>query len=151
MQDPAPGRPRFTERDGRLIIHIPMQFRRRGGRKEIVVPAGSDRRRRGQAPICKPLAVAIARAHRWQELLRRGRFKSISELAETVGTDRGYVRRLLNLTLLAPDIIEAILAGNEPSGLSLQRLTREMPLRWDEQRRVAASFSRTEQPDKGNS
>jgi len=150
MQKPAPDRPRLTEKDGRLIIHIPMQFRRRGGRKEIVLPAGAGGRRRGQAPICKPLAVAIARAHRWQELLSRRRFKSISELAEAVGTDRGYVRRLLNLTLLAPDIIEAILAGNEPSGLSLQRLTRGMPLRWDEQRRVAASFSRTEQPEKSN-
>ena len=141
MQEPAPDRPRLTEKDGRLIIHIPMQFRRRGGRKEIVLPAAPDGRRSGQAPICKPLAVAIARAHRWQELLRRRRFKSISELAEAVGTDRGYVRRLLNLALLAPDIIEAILSGNEPSGLSLQRLIRGMPVRWDEQRRVAASFS----------
>ena len=141
MQQAAPDRPLLTEKDGRLIIHIPMQFRRRGGRKEIVVPAGSGGRRHGQTPLCKPLAVAIARAHRWQEQLRRGRYKSISELAEAVGTDHGYVRRLLNLTLLAPDIIEAILAGNEPSGLSLQRLTRGMPVGWDEQRRVAASFS----------
>jgi hypothetical protein len=141
MQPAAPDRPRLSEKNGRLIIHIPMQFRRRGGRKVIVVPAESKGRRRGQTPICKPLAVAIARAHRWQDLLRRGRFKSISHLAEAVGIDRGYVRRLLNLTLLAPDIIDAILAGNEPSGLSLQRLTRGMPVRWDEQRRVATSFS----------
>jgi hypothetical protein len=141
MQQAAPDRPRLSEKDGRLIIHIPMQFRRRGGRKEIVLPAGSGQRKRGESPICKPLAIAIARAHRWQELLSRRRFKSISELAEAVGTDRGYVRRLLNLTLLAPDIIDAILAGNEPSGLSLQRLTRGLPVRWDEQRRVAASFS----------
>ena len=141
MQPAAPDRPRLSEKDGRLIIHIPMQFRRRGGRKEIVVPARTEGRRSGQTPMCKPLAVAIARAHRWQELLRRGKFQSISHLAEAVGIDRGYVRRLLNLTLLAPDIIEAILAGNEPSGLSLQRLTRGMPVQWDEQRRVAASFS----------
>ena len=144
MQQAAPDKPRLSEKDGRLIIHIPMQFRRRGGRKEIVVPAGSGKQKRGEVPICKPLAIAIARAHRWQELLRQRRFKSISELAEAVGTDRGYVRRLLNLTLLAPDIIEAILAGNEPSGLSLQRLTRGMPVGWDEQRRVAASFSESD-------
>jgi len=141
MQPAALDRPRLCEKDGRLVIHIPMQFRRRSGRKEILMPAGSDKRHPGEAPIYKPLAVAIARAHRWQELLSRGRFESISELAAAVGIDRGYVRRLLSLTLLAPDIIAAILAGNEPSGLSLARLTRGMPVRWDEQRLLAASFS----------
>jgi len=141
MQQAVLDRPRLGEKDGRLVIHIPMQFRRRSGRKEILMPTGSDKRQPGQAPIYKPLAVAIARAHRWKALLEQGRFKSIAELAEAVDTDRSYVRRLLSLTLLAPDITEAILAGNEPSGLSLVRLTRGLPVRWDEQRLVAASYS----------
>ena len=49
--------------------------------------------------------------------------------------DRAYIGRLLNLTLLAPDIIAAILDGREPSGLSLEKLTRNPPLSWREQRR----------------
>lgn len=98
-------------------------------------------RQGAEAPIYKPPAIAIARAHRWKALLAQGRFKTIAELAEAVGIYRGYVRRLLSLTLLAPDITEAILAGNEPSGLSLVRLTKGMPVRWNEQRHVAASFS----------
>ncbi len=137
MQD----EPWLSERDGRVIIHIPMQFRRRGGRKEIIVPLGGDGREPGATPAYQPLAVAVARAYRWKELLERGKFGSVTELAEAVGVDRGHVGRLLNLTLLAPDIVERILDGREPPGLSLRQLARIMPSQWDEQRRVAASFS----------
>ena len=133
--------PWLSERDGRVIIHIPMQFRRRGGRKEIFAPPCEKSGEPGAVPAYKPLAVALARAHRWKELLERARFGSINELAEAVGVDRGHVGRLLNLTLLAPDLVEMILDGREPSGLSLRQLNKIMPLQWDEQRRVAASFS----------
>ena len=141
MQQAALDRPRLSEKNGRLVIHIPMQFRRRSGRKEILMPAGSDKRQPGEVPVYKPLAVAVARAHRWQVLLEQGRFKSISELADVVGVDRGYVGRLLNLTLLAPDIVGKIMVGLEPAGVSLRQLTKTMPARWDEQRLVAASDS----------
>ena len=137
MQD----EPWLSERDSLLILHVPMQFRRRGGRKEILPPPNGNGREARTVPIYKPLAVAMARAHRWEELLEHGRFRSINELADAVGVDRGYVGRLLNLTLLAPDLVEMILDGREPSGLSLRQLNRIMPLQWDEQRRVAASFS----------
>ena len=51
--------------------------------------------------------------------------------------DGSYVSRMIDLTLLAPDIIEAILDGKEPSGLSLTTLTKkQIPLLWEEQRRV---------------
>ena len=145
MQD----EPWLSERDGRVIIHIPMQFRRRGGRKEIIEPS-SRNGASGALPAYEPLAVAIARAHRWKELLDRGSFGSVTELAEAVGVDRGHVGRLLNLTLLAPDIVERILDGQEPSGLSLRQLTRIMPLRWDEQRRVETSFRHSNSRDGGH-
>jgi len=57
-------------------------------------------------------------------------------LAKDVGCDRTYVGRMLRLTSLAPDIIEAILCGNEPDGLSLEKLRKNLPVRWDEQRKV---------------
>ena len=136
-----PEEPWLSERDSLLILHVPMQFRRRGGRKEILPPPNGNGREPRTSPVYKPLAVAVARAHRWEELLEQGRFSSINELADAVGVDRGYVGRLLNLTLLAPDIVEMILDGREPSGLSLRQLNRIMPLQWNEQRRVAASFS----------
>ena len=134
--------PWLSERDGRVVIRIPMQFRRRGGRKDLIVPP--DRNATASTPVFKPLAVAMARAHRWMDLLDRGSFGSINELAEAVGVDRGYVGRLLNLTLLAPDIVEQILDGREPSGLSLKKLTGIMPLGWDAQRQAMETFA---QPD----
>ncbi len=47
-----------------------------------------------------------------------------------------YVAKLLRLTLLAPDIIEAVLDGRLPKGVRLQDLVRPLPSRWEEQRRV---------------
>ncbi len=49
--------------------------------------------------------------------------------------DRSYVGRVMRLALLAPDIVEAIVAGREPSGLSLERLVKKMPMVWEEQRK----------------
>lgn len=58
------------------------------------------------------------------------------ELAKRLNADHSYVGRIPRLTLLAPDIIEAILARREPSGLSLAKLTQTLPILWDEQREL---------------
>ena len=80
--------------------------------------------------------MALARAHRWQSKLDYGEFKSLNELARAVNRDASYVARILGLTLLAPDIIEALLDGREPDGLSLKKLTsKSLPLLWEEQRK----------------
>ena len=77
---------------------------------------------------------ALARAFHWQELVDSGKYASISDLAEALGLDRSYVSRIMRLALLAPDIVEAIVQGREPSGLSLKRLVKGMPMGWEEQR-----------------
>jgi hypothetical protein len=59
----------------------------------------------------------------------------MNDLADRLELDRAYVRRLMNLTLLAPDLVEAILRGDEPSGLSLATLVETIPVVWEEQRR----------------
>ncbi len=131
---------RLEERDGRLLVVIPMQLKRRGGRKEIILPSGSGI---GNIPgpgedstsIQKPIVLALAKAHLWKELLEEGQFSTLAELADSLGLDRAYVGRTLNLTLLAPDIILAILDGHEPSGLSLEKLRKAIPMDWEEQRR----------------
>ena len=127
--------PRLVERDGRMVIVIPMQFKRRGGRKEIIVPRNA---KNGSAAVAdnpavqKPLAVAVARAHRWQALLDQGRYESMNDLADAARIDRAYVRRLINLTLLSPDLVRAIIDGTEPSGLSISQLMKGVPERWEE-------------------
>ena len=82
------------------------------------------------------LVFAIARAHIWMDLLESGEAKKIGEIARANKVDGSYVSRILNLSLLVPEIIEAILDGNEPLGLSLANLTRrETPVLWEDQRR----------------
>ena len=84
--------------------------------------------------------LAIVRGHRWKELLESGRYPSIDALAARMGVDSSYVGRHLNLALLAPDIVEAILMGQEPDGLSLEKLYR-LPMGWEEQRRALEAGS----------
>ena len=74
------------------------------------------------------------RAHRWKRLLEQGKYRSAAELAEAEGLTRSFVTRLLRLTLLAPDIVEAILDGRQPKGMQLEDLTQALPSAWEEQR-----------------
>ena len=121
--------------DGGLRIRVPMALKRRGGRKEIVIPAGLPRRQRSAPQAHSALVLAVIRGHRWKELLESGRYPSIDALAARMGVNASYVGRQLNLALLAPDIVEAILMGREPDGLSLEKLYRA-PVGWEEQRRA---------------
>ena len=94
-----------------LTIRIPIRLRRRGGRKLIMTPEGAT------APARKPsrdetLVKALVRAHRWRRRIESGRAKSITDLAEQERVTDAYVCRLLPLTCLAPDIVEAILDGS---------------------------------------
>ncbi len=124
---------RAVERDGdAVVIRIPMQLKSRRGRKEIIVPEGLGGR--SKSPTQEPLLTALARAFHWQELLDSGRYQSVTELAEALGGDRSYVGRIMRLALLAPDIVEAIVRGEEPSGLSLEKLLKGIPIVWAKQR-----------------
>ena len=126
--------PQAFLRDGRVVIRIPMKLRHRSGRTEIIAPRGLGGAC-GAAPG-KPsvLAVTLARSVRWADMLDQGRYPTVAALAAAVGLERSYVARVLNLSLLAPDLAEAILRGEEPSGLSLTRLRDDLPVEWPKQR-----------------
>ena len=87
-----------------------MTWKRHGSRKVIVAPDGGD------AWPDDTLIRALARAHRWKGLLEERRDPSAGELAEAESVTRSFVNRLLRLTLLVPDIVEAILEGRPPKG-----------------------------------
>jgi hypothetical protein len=117
-----------------LVVRIPMRFQRRGGRKRIVAPDGSE-----IVPTSKPqpdgtLVKALARAWRWQRLLDEGVYTSVSEIGEAENISKSYVSRILRLALLAPDIVDEILAGSTAQALVLDRLERPLPASWEEQR-----------------
>ena len=125
-----------TRLDGStLIVRIPMRFQRRGGRKRIVAPDGSE-----LAPATRPqadgtLLKALARAWRWQRLLDGGVYSSVSETGDAEKISKSYVSRILRLALLAPDLVEAILAKSNDQALMLEKLERPLPACWEEQRR----------------
>lgn len=118
-----------------LSIRIPMTLRRRGGRKLVIAPDGLESS--APQPAFDPVLInALLRAHRWRRQIESGEFRSASELAAHEKLTDSFVARMLCLTLLAPDITEAILEGRQPKGLKLATLLRGMPLDWEEQRRV---------------
>jgi hypothetical protein len=70
----------------------------------------------------------------YQKLLVEGRYASISDMAAGEKIERGYLGTLLRLTLLAPEMVEAILNGRQPEGVTLPRLLEGVPVGWGEQR-----------------
>jgi len=132
--DSKSARPRATvdSDSGRITLHIPMKFKRMSGRKEVIQPGGAENGS-DHSPVQAPLAIAVARAHRWLRLLENGRFSSVSELAEAVDMDPSQVRRHLNLTLLSPGMVRQVLDGAEPEGMSLETTIQGVPVLWDGQ------------------
>ena len=127
------------EFDGKTVtVRIPMAWKRRGGRKVIIAPDGGDAWAPAKPRPDETLIRALARAHRWKGMLEERRYRSAGELAEAEGVTPSFVNRLLRLTLLAPDIVEAILDGRQPKGMQLEELTRTMPSGWAEQRESVA-------------
>jgi hypothetical protein len=130
------GKPTISRDGDAVIIDIPMSFRRRSGRKEVVLPPGAVAACSVPTRPPAPLALAMARAFRWQEMIESGATESNSDLARKLKLDQSYVARTIRLASLAPDIIEAILNGQEPDGLSLWALRRDVPLLWEEQKEL---------------
>jgi hypothetical protein len=66
-------------------------------------------------------------------MLDEGRYASISEMAAAERIERGYLGSLLRMTLLAPDIVAAILDGRQPECVTLTMLMRPSPVDWEQQ------------------
>jgi hypothetical protein len=128
--------PTLQNEDQGIVVNVPLKLKKRGGRKEVILPQAFAAQSPMRPSHQEALVIAIARAHRWQKLLDEGKFESISDLAREIGLDPSFAARLLRLTLLAPDIVEAILTGDEPSGLSLTTLTKQLPLLWNDQKEL---------------
>lgn len=128
--------------DGRTIsVKLPMRFQRRGGRKMVVVPETARASQPGTTSEQDAVLKALVRAYRWQRMLDSGRFVSVTELAEAEKIHLSYMGRVLRITLLAPDLVEAILDGRQPERMTLARLVKAFPLEWEEQRRYFGASS----------
>jgi hypothetical protein len=116
-----------------IIVHIPLTFRKRGGRKLVVTPDGAPWAPRPR--VDNAMVKALARAFRWRKMLDEGVHATLEDLARAKGVAPSYVSRVLRLTLLAPEIVAAILDGRQPPESQLDDLLEGFPLEWEGQRR----------------
>jgi hypothetical protein len=122
--------------DSRTVtVRVPITIRQRGGRKLVLAPDGAELT---PAPVTRhidnAMVKAIARAFRWRDMLENGTHATIAEIAAAEKINETYVGRVLRLTLLAPELVEAILEGRQPAAITLEVLMRPAPIQWNRQR-----------------
>ncbi len=120
--------------NGSLTVSLPIKLIRRGKCMAVTLPDGTTVQPRPWDDTPTPIQQALARGHRWLEMLQSGQAQSLTEVAEQEGMDRAYVSRMVNLTTLAPDIVAAILDETLPNHVTLFDLASGTPLLWDDQR-----------------
>ena len=113
-----------------LTIHIPVQFKRRGGRKLVLTPEGANAPVAHKPAVDDTMVKMLVKAHRWRRRIESGKARSITDLAAQEKVSDNYVARVLSLTVLAPDIVAAALDGRQPRGLSVNRMLQGVPEAW---------------------
>jgi hypothetical protein len=128
-------RPKFS-RDGKsMTVRVPLSVHKRGGRKFVIAPDGTSiTAALMPGAVDSTLVKAIARAFRWRDLLESGQYSTIREIARAEKINESYVGRILRLTLLSPDIVDATLRAPPPAELQLDTLMRPFPRDWPKQR-----------------
>ena len=114
--------------NGNVLVTIPIVLRQRARRRRMIFEENNS-------PELDPLVSHIACAFRWQALIDSGVYQNTIDLAKAVGRDKAYVSRTLRLTLLAPEIVHAILAGTLKKSIPQRRFRQEFPVRWSEQKK----------------
>lgn len=135
----APGHPSQPKlsRDGHtMVIDVPIDVRRQGGRKRVMTPSNAAAWAPSPSRIDSTLVKALVRAHRWRNLLESNRYATVRELAKAENINESYLCRVLRLTLLSPALTESILNGSQAEGLDLARLLKSVPVEWDKQSAV---------------
>jgi len=113
-------------------VRVPLAVRKRGGRKLVVTPGSTMSR--GQSGADSTSVKALARALRWRRMMETARYGTLHKFAAAENINSCYISRLLRLTLLAPAIVESIMDGRQPEGMTLPGLMEPFPVDWDRQR-----------------
>ena len=120
--------------DQTVTVTVPFAIRKRGGRTLVITPDGVTSAPAPRTRVDSALLKALARGFRWRKLLETGHFATIEEIAKAENINPSYISRVLRLTLLAPEIVEAILAGTQPPGLTMARAMQSFGLAWTRQK-----------------
>ncbi len=132
-------KPKIKNDGSTITVRVPISIRKRGGRKVVLAPDGieHDPRTLRCQQVDNAMVKALARAFRWREMLENGTYSTIKEIADGEKIAETYVGRILRLNLLAPDIIELILAGAHPPEIALPVLMHQRcPTVWSDQRKL---------------
>jgi hypothetical protein len=125
----------MTDDDRTVTVRIPLVFKKHGGRKAVIAPDGQSWEPTS-ALVDRALVRALARAFRWRTLLDDGVYANFDDLAKAERVGRSHVSRILRLTQLAPDIVEAILDGHQSESMRLEELMQGFPDEWSTQRDI---------------
>ena len=125
----------MTVTEQTLVVRVPFVVRRRGGRKLVLAPDGTVTDP-GRPRIDNTMVKALARAFRWRKLIETGVYGTVGEIAAAEKINPSYVSRVLRLTLLAPAIVEAVLAGRQQAEMTLAGLMGPSFTDWVEQMRT---------------
>ena len=131
LAEKYPGR-RVERHGDETVVTIPVNFRRRNGR-QMIKTMNLNSEAQYTADVDNHLILAIAKAFQWQDELESGEFGSLDEFAQAKKVDRSYAGRILQLTSLAPQIIQKIIDGESQEGISLRNLRRGIPVVWEDQ------------------
>jgi hypothetical protein len=123
--------------DSAVELTAAAAFTRRGAETKLVLPGFAQQKHN---PRCDPALIkAIARGRAWFAELAIGRARSLQDLAKRDGISRRYIRRLVGLAFLSPELVETILQGRQSVELTATRLTElDLPLDWTEQQKLLA-------------
>ena len=130
--------PRSYVNNGQRVTVVPLTIKRRQNRK-VLTPPPSTLPDATVGGFDESMIRTLGKGFYWQKQLDEGRYPHVSDLARKQKLERGWVSEILRMTLLAPDIITAILEGRQPRHVNLHALRGRIdiiPRDWNEQRRL---------------
>lgn len=131
----------FRENDGTITLSVPIKIRKYSGRQQVVMPMNIAFNDFKEKQTLTVLQTALARAKRWQKMMDTGQYQSFREIAALEDVDPSYMRRVMFMNRLSPEIVQKILDDDIESGFSLTDFSADIPILWAEQRKGVSAKS----------
>ena len=123
--------------NGQRVTVVPLSIKRRHNRKLLIPPASDATGATGGLDV--PMIKTLGKAFYWKRLIDEGVYATSADLARALNVECGWAAEVLRMTMLAPDIVEAIFEGRQPRHLNLHTLRGRqdlLPRDWGEQRQL---------------
>ena len=124
--------------DGQRVTLVPLTIKRRQNRK-LLIPPTPESAAATTGGLDAPMIKTLGKAFYWKRLIDEGVYPTTADLARALKVETGWAAEVLRMTMLAPDIVEAIFEGRQPRHLNLHTLRGRqdlLPRDWGEQRRL---------------